>query len=126
MLVPPGTNVIVPDPVNVPALMVALVTARLPLTVPESTSNDDHDTPLAKVTEAPLTSSRPAPLDVPAIERLLPHRYPFLMIDRIVELGDEKVVALKNVSANEPFFTGHFPGHPIMPVSASNSLKRTR
>ena len=56
-----------------------------------------------------------APLDTPAIERLLPHRYPFLMIDRVVELSDDKVVALKNVSANEPHFQGHFPGRPIMP-----------
>jgi beta-hydroxyacyl-ACP dehydratase FabZ len=55
------------------------------------------------------------PLDVVAIERLLPHRFPFLLIDRIVELGADKVVALKNVTINEPFFAGHFPGHPIMP-----------
>ncbi|HEU0031671.1 MAG TPA: 3-hydroxyacyl-ACP dehydratase FabZ [Kofleriaceae bacterium] len=46
---------------------------------------------------------------------LLPHRYPFLLIDRVVELTDDKVVALKNVTFNEPFFQGHFPGVPVMP-----------
>jgi len=56
-----------------------------------------------------------APLDVSAIERVIPHRFPFLMIDRVVELDGDHVVALKNVSANEPYFAGHFPGHPIMP-----------
>jgi beta-hydroxyacyl-ACP dehydratase FabZ len=55
------------------------------------------------------------PLDIQEIERLLPHRFPFLLIDRVVELDEEKVVALKNVSINEPYFAGHFPGHPIMP-----------
>jgi UDP-3-O-[3-hydroxymyristoyl] N-acetylglucosamine deacetylase/3-hydroxyacyl-[acyl-carrier-protein] dehydratase len=48
--------------------------------------------------------------------RLLPHRYPFLMVDRIIELdGDRKAVGLKNVSINEPYFQGHYPGQPIMP-----------
>ena len=50
------------------------------------------------------------------IMSLLPHRYPFIMIDRILELiPGEKVIALKNVTINEPFFQGHFPGNPIMP-----------
>jgi 3-hydroxyacyl-[acyl-carrier-protein] dehydratase len=54
-------------------------------------------------------------LGIAEIERLLPHRYPFLLIDRVLEIGEEKVVALKNVTVNEHFFVGHFPGHPIMP-----------
>lgn len=50
------------------------------------------------------------------ILKLLPHRYPFLLVDRVLELiPSQKVVALKNVSFNEPFFNGHFPGHPVMP-----------
>jgi len=54
--------------------------------------------------------------DIQKIMELLPHRYPFIMIDRIIELVlGEKVVALKNVTINEPFFQGHFPGEPIMP-----------
>lgn len=55
-------------------------------------------------------------IDINEIMRHLPHRYPFLLIDRIEELEvGEKIVALKNVTINEPFFQGHFPGHPIMP-----------
>src|SRR5512142_195917 len=46
---------------------------------------------------------------------LLPHRYPFLMIDRVLELTDDRVLALKNVTVNEPYFQGHFPGVPVMP-----------
>src|SRR5215210_4860000 len=46
---------------------------------------------------------------------ILPHRYPFLLIDRVLELSEDKVVALKNVTWNEPFFQGHFPGAPVMP-----------
>lgn len=53
--------------------------------------------------------------DILEIMRILPHRYPFLMVDQIVELTSETVVGLKNVSINEPFFQGHFPGNPVMP-----------
>jgi|SRR5215469_66563 len=56
------------------------------------------------------------PLESADIERIIPHRYPFLLIDRVTELMRMKrIVAIKNVSANEHFFQGHFPGYPIMP-----------
>ncbi|CUB04977.1 3-hydroxyacyl-ACP dehydratase FabZ [Marinomonas fungiae] len=55
-------------------------------------------------------------MDVNEIRRYLPHRYPFLLVDRVVELTPgESVVAYKNVTVNEPFFNGHFPDHPVMP-----------
>jgi 3-hydroxyacyl-[acyl-carrier-protein] dehydratase len=56
------------------------------------------------------------PLEAAEIMRIVPHRYPFLLIDRVIELEPGKrVVAIKNVTANEPHFTGHFPDRPIMP-----------
>jgi len=56
------------------------------------------------------------PIDIKGIMEILPHRYPFLMVDRIVELEKSvRITALKNVSMNEPFFQGHFPGEPVMP-----------
>ena len=56
------------------------------------------------------------PVNVEQIQELLPHRYPFLLVDRVIELvPDKSIVALKNVTINEPFFQGHFPGHPVMP-----------
>ena len=58
----------------------------------------------------------PKSLELEDILRLLPHRYPFLMVDRIVEVrGDESCIGIKNVTANEPYFVGHFPGRPVMP-----------
>ena len=55
-------------------------------------------------------------LDSEAIEKILPHRYPFLLVDKIIDLvPKERVIGIKNVTLNEPFFPGHFPGHPIMP-----------
>jgi 3-hydroxyacyl-[acyl-carrier-protein] dehydratase len=56
------------------------------------------------------------PVDVIKIQSLLPHRYPFLLVDRVIELEPYKRIrAIKNVTINEPFFQGHFPGHPVMP-----------
>jgi 3-hydroxyacyl-[acyl-carrier-protein] dehydratase len=56
------------------------------------------------------------PVDVACILHLLPHRYPFLLVDRVVELEPhQRIRALKNVTFNEPFFQGHFPGRPVMP-----------
>lgn len=56
------------------------------------------------------------PVDVEQIQQLLPHRYPFLLVDRVIEIDPGKTItAIKNVTINEPFFQGHFPGHPVMP-----------
>jgi 3-hydroxyacyl-[acyl-carrier-protein] dehydratase len=55
-------------------------------------------------------------VDIMGIMRLLPHRYPFLLVDRIVEIdGDNSAIGIKNVTVNEPHFQGHFPTHPVMP-----------
>jgi len=54
-------------------------------------------------------------VDINTIQKILPHRYPFLMVDRIIEISEKRIVGIKNVTINEPFFQGHFPGHPIMP-----------
>jgi 3-hydroxyacyl-[acyl-carrier-protein] dehydratase len=54
-------------------------------------------------------------LDVNEIRQILPHRYPMLLVDRIIELTPERIVGIKNVTANEPFFDGHFPDFPVMP-----------
>src|SRR5215470_4165103 len=56
-----------------------------------------------------------ATLDINEIRAILPHRYPFLLVDRIVEMEAERVVGIKNITVNEPQFTGHFPDFPVMP-----------
>src|SRR6478736_8827994 len=68
-------------------------------------------------TAEPAAIETPAgPLDINQIQAILPHRYPFLLIDRVLEIErKKKIVAIKNVTINEPFFAGHFPGFPIMP-----------
>jgi UDP-3-O-[3-hydroxymyristoyl] N-acetylglucosamine deacetylase/3-hydroxyacyl-[acyl-carrier-protein] dehydratase len=63
------------------------------------------------------TGTRAGEWDINLIQKIMPHRYPFLLVDKILELEDRKrAVGIKNVTINEPFFVGHFPGHPIMPA----------
>jgi 3-hydroxyacyl-[acyl-carrier-protein] dehydratase len=64
-----------------------------------------------------MGESRPYVFNAKEIERILPHRYPFLLVDRILEINleENEILGLKNVTVNEPFFQGHFPGVPIMP-----------
>jgi 3-hydroxyacyl-[acyl-carrier-protein] dehydratase len=66
--------------------------------------------------ETETSKAAPTTLDINEIQRILPHRYPFLLIDRVIDLTPrERIVAIKNVTINEPFFQGHFPNLPIMP-----------
>ncbi len=80
--------------------------------------SEDTVAPEGPVAASPVQSPPPASqtLDIVEIMAILPHRYPFLLIDRVIEMERKKrIVALKNVTANEPHFTGHFPTYPIMP-----------
>jgi len=70
------------------------------------------------MTEGPHETSEtpPTPLDAVAIQRIIPHRYPFLLVDRVIELEPgRRAVGIKNVTMGDPFFQGHFPGYPVMP-----------
>lgn len=69
---------------------------------------NDIQAPIYDATEAPI-------MDINRIRELLPHRYPFLLVDKIVEIGGDYIIGIKNVTVNEPFFQGHFPQEPIMP-----------
>ena len=62
-----------------------------------------------------MTGEHPTEADIALIQRILPHRYPFLLVDRVIEIGPTSAVGIKNVTVNEPHFQGHFPGTPIMP-----------
>ncbi|MBW7889804.1 MAG: 3-hydroxyacyl-ACP dehydratase FabZ, partial [Chitinophagaceae bacterium] len=66
------------------------------------------DVPVYDPNQAPIYTTQ-------QIEKTLPHRFPFLLVDKIIELTDTKIVGIKNVTFNEPFFVGHFPGNPVMP-----------
>ncbi len=66
--------------------------------------------------QAPIYNPNIAPvMDINRIRELLPHRYPFLLVDKIIEVGDNHIVGVKNMTQNEPFFQGHFPQEPVMP-----------
>lgn len=65
--------------------------------------------------KAPASPISAGELDINEIQKILPHRYPFLLVDKIIELKEMRAVGIKNVTINDNFFTGHFPGHPIMP-----------
>ena len=54
-------------------------------------------------------------IDIQGIKEALPHRYPMLLVDRVLEVSEDTIVAIKNVTINEPFFNGHFPQYPVMP-----------
>lgn len=69
---------------------------------------NDVQPPVYDVTKEPI-------LDINKIKELLPHRYPFLMVDKIIEIGQQHIVGVKNITTNEPFFQGHFPQEPVMP-----------
>src|SRR5262245_24985823 len=65
--------------------------------------------------ESDSTQDQNGVVDTQRLMQMLPHRYPFMMLDRILKVEGNRIVALKNVTINEPYFQGHFPGHPIMP-----------
>jgi UDP-3-O-[3-hydroxymyristoyl] N-acetylglucosamine deacetylase / 3-hydroxyacyl-[acyl-carrier-protein] dehydratase len=60
-------------------------------------------------------TTKPPLYDITAIEKMLPHRYPFLLVDKVMEITEDTIIGVKNVTMNEPQFTGHFPGNPVMP-----------
>ena len=66
--------------------------------------------------QAPIYDPNAAPImDINRIRELLPHRYPFLLVDKIIEIGGNYIVVIKNITTNEPCFTGHFPHEPVTP-----------
>jgi 3-hydroxyacyl-[acyl-carrier-protein] dehydratase len=86
-----------------------------------STTLDRSQEMIAAVAEPDTAAPNPTPpvkttLNIQEIQKLLPHRYPFALVDKIIDfVPGSKAVGLKNVTFNEPFFQGHFPGHPLMP-----------
>lgn len=94
----------------------ALLGGRLHAAVTAIRPSHQGNVALARAIERSAHRSGPMHMDITRILEVIPHRYPFLLVDRIVEVVENRrIVGLKNVTINEPFFQGHFPGHPIMP-----------
>ena len=97
--------------------------ARIIATRPGHTSNNEFARALRQVMKKEAlhkkipvyNPSKPPILDINEVKKRLPHRYPFLLVDKVIHLDDKSVVGIKNVTLNEPFFTGHFPDEPVMP-----------
>ena len=91
--------------------------ARRPLVAAQSFSPLDEQPAKQPIRPKPsqVSNETTAPLDSEQIMQILPHRYPFLMVDRVTRIDGNQITAEKNVTINEPYFQGHFPGHPIMP-----------
>ena len=94
---------------------------RIIATCPGHTINNKFARAMRKIIrqyqiQAPAYNPNSAPImDVNRVRQLLPHRYPFMLVDKIIEMGPDYIVGVKNITANEPFFQGHFPDEPVMP-----------
>jgi UDP-3-O-[3-hydroxymyristoyl] N-acetylglucosamine deacetylase/3-hydroxyacyl-[acyl-carrier-protein] dehydratase len=94
----------------------ALLGGRLEADVVAFRPSHAGNVALVRALRAANPTGTPMAMGIEEILRVLPHRYPMLLVDRILEIqGSEKIVGLKNVTINEPFFQGHFPGRPVMP-----------
>jgi UDP-3-O-[3-hydroxymyristoyl] N-acetylglucosamine deacetylase/3-hydroxyacyl-[acyl-carrier-protein] dehydratase len=94
----------------------ALLGARIDARIIAERPSHQGNVALARAIARHGDRTDPTHLDIGSIMKVLPHRYPFLLVDRIIEIeSDTRIVGIKNVTVNEPFFKGHFPGHPIMP-----------
>jgi len=94
----------------------ALIGARIRAHVIATRPSHKGNVALAQALTRTAKRAGPPTMDIGRVMDVLPHRYPFLLVDRIIEVeGQRRIVGIKNVTINEPFFQGHFPGHPIMP-----------
>src|SRR5262245_55874083 len=88
---------------------------RKPLLAAQAFSPPRAEKPAATKTAEAVSTQNATELDVMQVMRILPHRYPFLMVDKVLSIEGNHIKAVKNVSINEPYFSGHFPSHPVMP-----------